>query len=312
MLLGAVCLSGCGSRGYDMPYELNNEVTSYQLLTVSDQETAEPFAANLCVAGGDVNEIGVSLPDAGAVALFDIKNLDTLYAKNCNVQINPASLTKVMTALVAIKYGSPDQMLTASDNVIITEPGAQLCGIKPGDQMTLDQALRILLLYSANDVAIMIAEGVSGSVEEFVSLMNQEAAELGATNCHFTNPNGLTEEEHYVTTYDLYLIFQEALQYDLFKQIISMTSYTTVYTDRDGKEKSLDLKSTNLYLRGTVEMPSNITVVGGKTGTTSAAGHCLMLLANGSDGTPYISIIMKEPTGDGLYADMNRLLEGIK
>ena len=312
ILMLTIALTGCGSAKYDMAYELNNDVSSFQLLNITNQETLEPFAADLCVASKDVKPAGVDLSEAGAVALFDLKNLNTLYAKNINLQINPASLTKVMTALVAIKYGSADQMLTASENVIITESGAQLCGIKPGDRMTMDQALRILLIYSANDVAVMIAEGISGSVEEFVALMNAEAAEIGATNCNFTNPNGLTDEEHYVTTYDLYLIFQEALKYELFNEIIQMTSYNTVYTDANGNEKSLEVNTTNLYLRGTYEMPQNINVIGGKTGTTNAAGHCLMLYSKSSDGTPYISIIMKETSGDSLYADMNKLLESIK
>lgn len=305
-------LTGCGSAKYDMAYELNNDVSSYRLLNITNQETLEPFASDLCVASKDVKTVGVDLSEAGAAALFDLKNLDTLYAKNVNEQINPASLTKVMTALVAIKYGSTDQMLTASENVLITEPGAQLCGLKPGDRMTLDQALHILLIYSANDVAVMIAEGISGSVEEYVALMNEEAVELGATNCNFMNPNGLTEEGHYVTTYDLYLIFQEAIKYELFNQIIQMTSYSTVYKDKNGDDKSLEVNTTNQYLRGTYDMPANINVIGGKTGTTNAAGHCLMLLSRSSNGTPYISIVMKEASGENLYTDMTRLLETIK
>ena len=312
VLATAVFLTGCGSAKYDMAYELNNDVSGFQLLNITNQETLEPFAADLCVADKDVKITGIDLPEAGAVALFNLKTLDTLYAKNVNVQINPASLTKVMTALVAIKYGSPDQMLTASENVLITEPGAQLCGLKPGDQMTLEQALYILLIYSANDVAVMIAEGISGSVEEFVAVMNQEAKELGATNCNFTNPNGLTDENHYMTTYDLYLIFQEAIKYDLFNRIIQTPVYSTVYKDQSGAEKTLEVNSTNQYLRGTYEMPSNVKVIGGKTGTTNAAGHCMMILSTDSSGTPYISIIMKEPSSEGLYTDMSKLLESIK
>ncbi len=208
----AVLTAGCGSTGYDMAYKLNNDVSSFQLAgTAASQETLTPFASDLCVAGErDITTAGVSLPEAGAAALFDQKNLETLYAKNVNEQLNPASLTKVMTALVAIRHGSPDQMLTASENVKITEPGATLCGLNPGDQMTMDQALHILLLQSANDVAVMIAEGIAGSVDAFVALMNEEAARIGATNSSFTNPNGLTEDGHYMTAYDMYLIFQEA------------------------------------------------------------------------------------------------------
>ncbi len=308
LLIFAISLTGCGNTKYDMAYQLNNDVSSFQLLTTTNQETLEPFAADLCVADKDVSAAGVNLSDVGSAALFDLKNLDTLYAKNVNEQLNPASLTKVMTALVAMKYGSADQILTATDSVLVKEQGAVLCGLKPGDQMTLDQALHILLIYSANDVANLIAEGISGSVEEFVALMNSEAAELGATNCCFTNPNGLTEEGHYMTAYDLYLIFQEAMQYDLFNQIIQMSSYTTTYKDKNGAEKSVDVKNSNQYLKGTYEMPPNVTVIGGKTGTTNAAGHCLLLLSRSSAGTSYISVIMKDTSGENLYKDMTTLL----
>lgn len=304
-----ICMTGCGSTKYDMPYSAQSSVSSYQLLNVANQETIEPFAANLCVAAKDIPASGINLSEVGAAALFDSKNLETLYAKNVNNQMNPASLTKVMTALVALKYGKPDDVYVASENVKITESGAVLCGLKPGDKMTLDQALHILLMYSANDVAVLIAEGVTGgSVEDFVALMNQEAQKIGATNCQFMNPNGLTQEGHYVTAYDLYLIFQEALKYELFNEIIQTSSYTTVYMDGNGADKSIEIENSNLYLRGVYDMPPNVTVVGGKTGTTNAAGHCLILLARSSSGTPYISVILKDDSREKLYADMSDLL----
>lgn len=319
LLAAALMLTGCGSAKYDMPYEQQGSVSSYQLFNITNRETIEPFAKELCVAAKDVTAGGPDLQQVGAAALFDTKNLETLYAKNAHNQMNPASLTKVMTALVALKYGSPDDIYTASENVLVTESGAVLCGIKPGDKMTLDQALHALLIYSGNDVAILIAEGVSasvnggtGSVEEFVALMNQEAQEIGATNCHFMNPNGLTEEGHYVTAYDLYLIFQEALKYELFSQIIQMNSYSTVYTASNGSEKTLEMETSNLFLRGNYEAPANVTVVGGKTGTTNAAGHCLVLLSRDKNGASYISVIMKDESRDGLYADMSDLLSIIK
>ena len=295
-----------------MPYEQQDSVSSYQLINITNRETIDPFAKDLCVAARDVSAEGVDMSHVAAAALFDTKNLETLYAKNVNNQLNPASLTKIMTALVALKYGSSDDIYTASENVLITEQGAVLCGLKPGDRMTLDQALHTLLIYSANDAAILVAEGVAGSQEAFVELMNQEARELGATNCNFMNPNGLTEEGHYVTAYDLYLIFQEALKYDLFNQIIQMSTYSTVYTAADGSEKTLEMETSNLFLRGTYDPPANVTVVGGKTGTTNAAGHCLILLSRDSSGTPYISVILKDESREALYGDMEDLLGIIK
>lgn len=315
MFLGIVfVLTGCGAEKYEMPYNSNYQVSSFRLMQTADANAtvAETFAADLCVVDKDVSNSEVSISEVASAALFDLNGLDTLYARNANVQLDPASLTKVMTALVALKHGSPEQLLKASDNVLITEPGAQLCGIKPGDTMTLEQALHILLLYSANDVAIMIAEGVSDSVSGFVALMNEEAQELGATNCHFTNPNGLTEEGHYMTAYDLYLIFSEALQYDLFNEIIQMPSYSMTYRTSDGSERTLEVNNTNQYLTGNYTAPEHITVIGGKTGTTKAAGHCLLLLSKDSSGKRYISVIMNADSTENLYTNMTELLGAIQ
>ena len=223
----------------------------------------------------------------------------------------PASLTKTMTALLALKYGHLEDTITASANVYISESGAQLIGLKEGDKLTLDQALHALLMYSGNDASIAIAEYISGSVDEFCNLMNREALELGATNTHFVNPHGLTDDSHFTTAYDLYLIFNEAMKYDKFKEIIGMTEYTTTYSDRDGNPKELNIKNSNLFLTGDYQPPSNVSIIGGKTGTTNMAGSCLILLSNDQKGNPYISVILKASDRDSLYKEMSRLLEQV-
>lgn len=177
--------------------------------------------------------------------------------------------------------------------------------------MTLDQALRILLMYSANDAAMLIAEGIGGSVEHFVEMMNEEARRLGATNTNFANPHGLTDANHYTTAYDLYLIFNEAVKYDTFNEIIQMSSYQTTYYDKDGKAKEFNKTTTNLFVRGDYSAPSNVNVIGGKTGTTSAAGHCLVLLSRDENGSPYISVILRSSSTDMLYTEMIDLLDEI-
>ncbi len=310
----AVCLlGGCGRLVYDMPYEPDSSVSSFNVVSRMDTRAAVPFAANLCVVTEDVEEEGLSLDLAEAAILCDVNRSQALYAKNAHEQLYPASLTKVMTALVALKYGSLDQTLTATASVNITESGAQLLRLKPGDTMTLDQALHILLIYSANDVAMMVAEGVGGSVENFVAMMNEEAKAIGATNTHFANPHGLTDEEHYTTAYDLYLIFNEAIKYETFLEIIHMNSYQTTYYDAQGKPKEVDKTTTNLFLRtdSQFKAPAGVTVIGGKTGTTQAAGHCLMLLARDVGGAPYIAVVLRAENGDNLYGEMIRLLEAI-
>lgn len=312
VLLLAASLTGCGSTVYDVAYTPDSEISSFNVIAKTSYETAVPFAAGLCIATGDVmNDETVDMSHATAAMLLDVNNSQVLYSKNAHERLYPASLTKVMTAVVALKYGSTDQVLTASNAVNITESGAQLCGLKAGDSMTLDQALHILLMYSANDVAMLIAENIGGSPEGFIEMMNQEALALGATNTHFMNPHGLSDDNHYTTAYDLYLIFNEAIQYEAFREIIHMTSYQTTYYDKDGKARNLDIKNTNRFLRGDFQAPDNITVIGGKTGTTSAAGHCLILLSKDTNGAPYISVILRSESSDFLYPEMIDLLDEI-
>ena len=109
----------------------------------------------------------------------------------------------------------------------------------------------------------------------------------------------------------MYLIFNEAIKYETFREIIHTTTYSTVYYDKDGNAKEFSKTSTNLYFRGNYEPPENMTIVGGKTGTTNAAGHCLILLARDRAGAPYIAVILRAPTNDILYEGMTDLLNEI-
>lgn len=311
-IIVAVSLTGCGNLKYDMPYNLDSAVSGFNVISGKTQSTVEAFAADLCVVSENIlDDENVDMSQATAAVLFDLDNREVVYAKNAHERLNPASLTKVMTALVALENGTLDQVLTASDAVNITESGAQLCGLKNGDTMTLDQALHILLMYSANDVAILIAENIGGSVERFIEMMNNEAVRLGATNTNFKNPHGLTEEGHYTTAYDLYLIFNEAIQYEKFSEIIHMTSYQTTYHDSNGGEKEISFLNSNLFLRGDYNPPANVSVIGGKTGTTKAAGNCLLLLSRDANGAPYISVILQSVSRDVLYPEMIDLLDEI-
>ena len=305
-------LSGCGKLQYDMAYNVDSEVSGFNVVTGQNPGRVEAFAADLCVITDDIlNDENVDMSQATAAVLFDVNQKEVIYSKNAHERLHPASLTKVMTALVALKNAPLDKVLTATSAVNITESGAQLCGLKSGDTMTLDQALHILLMYSANDVAMMIAENIGGTTDNFIKMMNEEAKRLGATNINFCNPHGLTEEGHYATAYDLYLIFNEAIKYEKFNEIIHMTSYQTTYYTGEGEAKELSVNTTNRFLKGDYQAPENVTVIGGKTGTTNAAGHCLILLSRDTSGAPYISIILCSEANDILYPEMIDLLDEI-
>lgn len=295
-----------------MAYQADYDVSSFNMVARQEKRTAPPFAAGLCVVTDDImDDESVDMSQAKAAGLFRLEDNSVIYAKNVHEKLYPASITKVMTALVALENGTLNQILTATEAVKITESGAVLCGLEPGDTMTLDQALRILLVWSANDAGMLIAENIGGSVEHFLEMMNEKARQLGATNTNFTNPHGLTDLDHYTTAYDLYLIFNEALKYDTFNEIIHMSGYQTVFYDKNGGTKEFNKPTTNLFLRGNYQPPANVTVIGGKTGTTNEAGHCLMLLVRDENGSPYISVILGALSRDINYNEMIDLLDEI-
>ena len=309
ILISCLCISMLTGE-VTLPYASMTDNSSFKLIT-DNAGKADTFASELCVGDSNVALEGYEIEQVGAAGLFDLNNAEVVYASNMHQKLYPASLTKLMTALVAIKYGSLDQVLTATNQVYVSEPGAVICGIKAGDSMTLEQALHLLLIRSGNDVANLIAENISGSVEEFVELMNEEAAKLGATNSHFVNPNGLHDTDHYTTIYDLYLIFKEVVKYEAITQIIGMSSYSTTYKDKYGSTKSISVNTTNAYFTQNYTAPDNVTILGGKTGTTDEAGSCLGLYVKDTSGNPYIAIVLKGNTKDDLYIQMKQLLEQV-
>ena len=303
-----ISITGCGQKELPLTYERTANIPNAQSM---DQKT-DTFASDICVINGNLTEgTDVSIEEQSAAGLFDVNGNKVIYAKNIHERLNPASLTKVMTALVAIKYGNTEDTIVCTKNVKIEESGATLCGLKEGDTLTLNQALHALLINSANDAAVAIAEHIGGSVEGFAQMMNEEAIAIGATNSHFVNPHGLTENDHYVTAYDMYLMMNSAMQYELFKQIIQMNEYSTVYYSADGAEKEMEFKSTNLYFRDDYSAPDKITVIGGKTGTTNAAGNCLILMTKDTAGNPYISVLLKASDRGLMYEEMTDLLSEI-
>ncbi len=303
--------AGCGKTAYDVPYDVAGSFAPARYGAEVSKARLDAFASNLCVTAGDVLRDSVNLESAGAAGLFSLKDNEVLCAKNLNEKVYPASLTKIMTAIVALEYGAMDQELVATDNVKITESGAATAKLAAGDHMTLDQALHILLLASANDVANLIAENIGGSISQFIDMMNQKAVSLGATNTHFVNAHGLTDLDHYTTAYDMYLIFNEAVKHPEFLQIINMNSYQTTYYDKNGKPIQKEYSTTNRFFKGQYVIPENVTILGGKTGTTNAAGHCLILLCKDVRGNSYIAVVMRCLNSDVLYAEMSDLLEEI-
>ena len=311
LIISVIVLSlyGCKEKEIDVPYGFLSGNEKYDLEYNVLQKNVKFFASDLCAVSSDfVDNSDIDRSMIYSAAVFDINNSNVLYAYNANMAVNPASITKIMTTLVVLDNCSLDEVVTVPD-VTIYESGAQLFNIKEGDRITVENLLYAHLVYSGNDASLALAKYVSGTEEEFCNLMNEKAAKLGCTGTHFSNSNGLTAEDHYTTAYDLYLIFSEALKYPILEQIIGTSSYEVTYTNADGEFASRTVSSTDKFLSGEYKVPDGITVVGGKTGSTNAAGKCLMLCVKDRNGNPYIAIVMGAPDEQTLYTMMADLLD---
>ena len=310
-LTAGFLLCSCGKKeeALDRPYSFTERSFPVEL-TDSTDGYASLFASDLCVVT-DESQYSPSDTTSEAAGLFDITDGQGMYSKNAFERLYPASITKVMTALIAIKYGDLTDTVTVTEDAVITEAGATLAGIHPGDQLTMEQLLYGLMLPSGNDAGAAIAVHMAGSIDAFAELMNREAQKLGATGTHFMNPHGLTNADHYTTAYDLYLIFNEALKQPEFRKVTGTTSYTADYTDGSGNPVSTTWEGGNWYMVGQRQTPDGLTVFSGKTGTTSAAGFCLIMASRDQKEKEYISVVLKAPSRPGLYDNMTNIISKI-
>lgn len=308
LIISCGLLTACGGAAdFEKPYD-SSKINTDELYNDGGLK-AEPFAAALCVPDfdGDMDAEGV---DADGFLLFSTDTGEVISAHNIYERMYPASTTKIMTCLLALKYGNLEDMVTVPEEAAITESGSSMSGLAPGDRIKMKDLLYALMVPSGNDAAEAVAAHISGSRDAFVELMNEEAYSLGATHTHFMNPHGLPDEEHYTTPYDLYLIMNEALKYEEFKEIASTASYTAVFTDADGKDKTKTWETGNGFMSGRFLLPSGTEITAAKTGHTNAAGFCLVMAEKGSSGN-YISVTMKAHSYDSLYNGTAALVQKI-
>lgn len=306
-------LCGCGEKvSVEQPYDIYDTTRAYELNTSVSAASHTYFAQNLCVVGTD-NLLSDTVTESisEAAGLFNTQDHSIKFAKNIHERLYPASTTKILTAYIALKYGDLNAVATVTPEELQLENGSTTCGLSAGDTISLEQLLYGLMLRSGNDAANVIADMISGSTEAFAALMNQEALALGATNSHFVNANGLHNEEHYTTVYDMYLIFNAAVSNEKFLNIIETQQHTGTFTNAAGESIAKEWSTTNKYLKGEVTAPQGIHVLGGKTGTTNDAGYCLVLYSKKDDSIPYISVIFKANSRDNLYHEMTELLTEI-
>ena len=256
------------------------------------------------------SDYSLSIP-AEAAVLMDYETGEVLYSKNGNEKIYPASTTKAWTAYLVLKYKPNLNEPIKIDKELNIEGSSMY--LKLGEEFTVKELLESLLVHSSNDVAVVLAEYVSGSVSEFVKLMNSEAKSIGANNTHFNNPNGLPDKDHYTTAHDMALIARECMSNNTFRQIVKTKSISFPATEAYPYEryfintnKFLTSKEKINYKGKDIDIKYDI-VDGIKTGYTDDAGRCLLSSAVKND-MRMICAVFKS-TGNDIYLASRTLLD---
>lgn len=299
--------NGCGKNN---PFVIKDSYLDYYQENNQEPDSElKGMASDLAVISPqDQTDPEYNSNDYADLLVNDSAN-EILESFRCFEKIYPASITKIMTALLTLEQGNFDDKITLDHNIVMSEDGAVVSTLSKGDTVSVDELFHTMLIKSANDCAVILAEYIAGSEEKFADMMNEKAKELGATHTHFVNSNGLHNENHYTTAYDLYLIFKAAVGYDKFVNTVSMKSYQMTYQNAYGQNVGEYMQSTNHYLLNEYPVPDGVVMYGGKTGTTSVARSCLILMTENEDGDRFFSLVLGAKTKGDLYSSMSNLLE---
>ena len=254
-----------------------------------------------------LNDIDI---DALACILIEANTGMVVYEKNADARLYPASTTKILTTYLGILMGDLDETVTTSESCLQVEEGSSKIPLSPGEEINFRDLLYATMIRSGNEGANLIAETVGGSIQGFVDLMNQYVTSLGLVNTHFENPNGLHNDNHYTSARDLATIAREAMQNDVFRDIVATTSYDL---PKNNINRARNLTSRLSEFIGNPESSNYYPYgIGIKTGYTSAAGHCFVGAAE-KDGVTFISVVLR-CSGDAsnyryCWRDTRRLMD---
>ncbi|SHI17047.1 D-alanyl-D-alanine carboxypeptidase (penicillin-binding protein 5/6) [Sporobacter termitidis DSM 10068] len=257
-----------------------------------------PIPAHAADTGG--------VPDVGSetAVLMVADTGQVLYQKDMDKQMYPASITKIITGMLALENGNLTDTLTMSGSAVdAVERDSANIALSPGEQISMEQALYAISVASANDAANGIAENVGGSLDGFVAMMNEAAAEAGATNTHFDNANGLPDENHYTTAHDMARITAKALKVPGFIDIFGTSRYKIPPTNIQPETRIVN--SSNRFLNGDIHYEG---ILISKTGWTQDAQHTLVTAAQ-RNGVTLIVVVMKSSDSTVKWSDTSALLD---
>ena len=307
-----ILLSGCGwsDKSVLLAHEhgLSEDVDSVSSLTAGTQQWS---GAQLCIPDEQAMYEDEEI-NAQTALLFRLDQPEAVYAKNVYQEMNPASITTLFTAYVVLQNKELSDTVTVTADAVSNLYRTSTVGLEQGDQLTVEQLLYGMLLCSGVDAANVLAIETAGSMEAFVRMMNAAAEDCGCVDTQFENPNGLTATGHYTSAYDIYLILRRLSEDERFMKIISAGTYQAVYKDADGNRKEETYTSTVQYVEDGVSQIGSVSIVGGKTGTTQSAGHCLALICENGEGERYLAVVMKASSRDRLYEQIEHIVKKIQ
>lgn len=266
------------------------------------------LALTVIFSGGGIQAKAMKLSAESAVVM-DVQSGAILYQKNMDKQEYPASITKVMTAMLAIENSSLDEVVTYSAKALQLESGASNIQLKKGEKITMEESLYAILLMSANEACNGVAEHIAGSTDNYVKMMNNRAKELGCTGTHFANTNGLWQQDHYTTAHDMALIARAAYKNPTFAKITGTKRYNIPKTNKSKTGHALH-NHHQMLLAGTHPQYVYEYCVGGKTGYTSKCRYTLITYAK-KNGMTLVSVVMRADSPwdtNNEYTDTIKLL----
>ena len=241
-----------------------------------------------------------------SVCVMDADTGEILYEKDAYTQLPMASITKTMTALVAMENSDLQGTTTATNEALATvDLASTRIGFEAGENLTLDELMYCMLVYSANDAANILAAAVGGTVDNFVAMMNAKAEELGCTHTHFMNPNGLDADGHYTCAHDMAIITQAANKYPAFAKYAGAVTYTLPADNVIGDGWQIKTK-VNALEQGSPVYDARIYAA--KTGWTTKAHNTFIACAKTSDGSNMIVTLLNCPVKNGIFTETTALL----
>ena len=245
--------------------------------------------------------------NAKSALMIETNTGKIIYEDNINEQNYPASVTKILTAILTIENCELDDTATVSQTAISNIPtGYVIAPLYVGEQIKIEDLLYALMLKSANDAAYVLAEHVGGSVDGFSDMMNKKSKEIGCKNSHFVNPNGIHNPEHYTTAYDMYLISKYAMENETFAKIVSTYKYTLPATNKYPNKDRI-MENTNSFINPSSSY-YNESVKGIKTGTTDQAGNCL-ITDSAQNGLEFITVVLGAQTSNSKFSETQKMID---